>query len=152
MPRPVSHLRPDAGFTLIELAMVIVLLGIMASIAIAKYIDLQREARIAVLHAMQGVITTAASLVHNKAVVMGLDLTDPKLDVDLDGDGTDERLIYGYPKRNHGHTMEWMIASMGDFTYINGGFYRLRPNCQVDYADPNNPGEMPQIGITDSGC
>lgn len=151
MPSPSSHLRPDAGFTLIELAIVIVLLGVMASIAIAKYIDLQREARIAVLHNMQGVVTTAASLVHNKAVVMGADLTDKKLDVDLDGDGTDEQLIYGYPDRNDKDTMEWMIADLGDFTYTPGR-YALKANCQVSYSNPSAVGEIPQIAVVSSGC
>ena len=39
-----SGIRDQRGFTLIEIIMVIVLLGIIAAIAIPKYIDLRTEA------------------------------------------------------------------------------------------------------------
>lgn len=140
------------GFTLIELAVVIAVFGILAAIAIPKFVDLQREARIAVLNKMHAAVTTGVLLVHNKAVVMGLDLSDSRLDIDLDGDGTDEQLTYGFPKRNHRHTMEWIIADMGEFSYNPGQGYRLKPNCQVSYNDPGATGEVPQISVVSSGC
>ena len=48
----------QAGFTLIELIMVIVILGILSVIAIPKYVDLQAEAKVA---AADGVLGAAAS-------------------------------------------------------------------------------------------
>ncbi len=50
--------RSQAGFTLIELIMVMVILGILSAIAIPKYIDLQFEARAATAN---GVLGAAAS-------------------------------------------------------------------------------------------
>jgi prepilin-type N-terminal cleavage/methylation domain-containing protein len=44
MQRITSSIRDQRGFTLIEIIMVIVLLGIIAAIAIPKYIDLRTEA------------------------------------------------------------------------------------------------------------
>jgi prepilin-type N-terminal cleavage/methylation domain-containing protein len=44
MKRVTSTIRDQRGFTLIEIIMVIVLLGIIAAIAIPKYIDLREEA------------------------------------------------------------------------------------------------------------
>jgi|GEM_PF-461761 len=53
-------LKKNGGFTLIELVMVIVLLGILAAIAVPRYVDLQTEARLAVLDASVGAIRSAA--------------------------------------------------------------------------------------------
>lgn len=53
-------LKNKGGFTLIELVMVIVILGILAAVAIPKYADLAGEARTAVLDASVGAIKSAA--------------------------------------------------------------------------------------------
>lgn len=39
-----SNIRSQRGFTLIEIVMVLVLLGILAAVAVPKYFDLQKEA------------------------------------------------------------------------------------------------------------
>lgn len=143
--------QPSRGFTLLELILVIVMLATLTAIAVPAFVNLQQEARIAVLNKMHAAVTTGVLLVHNKAVVMRLNISDKKLDVDLDGDSTSEQLIYGYPNRTHTHTMEWMIADMGDFTYTPGR-YALKANCQVNYANPSAAGEVPQISVVSSGC
>ena len=53
-------LRNEKGFTLIELVMIIIILGILAAIAVPRYVDLQSEARMAVVDASIGAVKSAA--------------------------------------------------------------------------------------------
>ncbi|MDZ7812429.1 MAG: type II secretion system protein [Ideonella sp.] len=57
--RPPS--RPAQGFTLIELITVIVILGVLAAMALPKFMDMQREARIAKLQGLQAALKSAAN-------------------------------------------------------------------------------------------
>jgi len=54
--------RNEAGFTLIELVIVIVILGILASVAIPKYEDMREQARTATLKGQLGAIRSAVSI------------------------------------------------------------------------------------------
>ena len=63
--------RSAEGFTLIELVIVIVILGILAAVAIPKYEDMQEQARSATLKGQVGSIRSAIAIQYGRNALNG---------------------------------------------------------------------------------
>lgn len=92
-------MKRQQGFTLIELVVVIIILGILAVTAAPKFINLQSDARVSALSGLKASIQGANSLVYSKAALAGeekkaaTDTPPPSVDI---GTGTNAVTQFGY--------------------------------------------------------
>ena len=89
-------MKKQGGFTLIELVVVIVILGILAVTAAPKFLNLQDDAKVSAVKGLAGGMKGAAGIVYGKAAIQGVDRADT-LTVVSSADGTNVDTIYGYP-------------------------------------------------------
>ncbi|MCW3172927.1 pilus assembly FimT family protein [Shewanella subflava] len=92
------------GFTLIELVVVIIILGILAVTAAPKFINLQGDARVSALSGLKAAINGANKLVYSKAVILGQEKSF-KTDITIipgavPADNVDVTIGFGYLRPN----------------------------------------------------
>ncbi len=78
------------GFTMIELVVVIVILGILAAFALPRFMGLENQARVAALNGMAGSVRSAANMAHG--VWMANGNVSP-----ITVDGNAITIVNGYP-------------------------------------------------------
>jgi MSHA pilin protein MshA len=71
----------QAGFTLVELVVVIIVLGILAAFAVPRFMGIDTQARIASVNSLAGTLRSTAAMAHSVYMARG----NPPNPVTIDG-------------------------------------------------------------------
>lgn len=147
-------MRKQAGFTLIELITVIVVLGILAAFAIPRFTGLESQARIATVNGLAGNLRSGAALAHALWVAAG----NAPATVTMEGNtSVAMNPTSGYPT-GVAAGIDKVIQDLSGFTASGTRDFKLSnapsngDNCKVTYTEPTTAGSAPTIAATTSGC
>ena len=105
-------MKRQGGFTLIEMVVVIVILGILAVTAAPRFLNLQNDARGSALQGLKGAIDGAAGIVYGKAAINGLE-ADSTGNKSVDG----VPVVYGYPKATSA-ALKSAVNGLDDWEFV----------------------------------
>lgn len=157
--------RISNGFTLIELVIVVIVLAVLAAVALPKFINVQRDAKIATLSGIAGRLEDQSKIAHLKVQLDNIPISDdcsydcnghPNWDGSMaaghyfimTADGTKLYLRWGYPLYSGNTTSVTNInfkSAMGlndsEFVFVEGGTLKIIPqnweNKLADIKDNN---------------
>lgn len=150
-------MKRQNGFTLIELVVVIVILGILAVTAAPKFLNLQDDARASSLQGLKGAIDGAAGITYGKAAIQGLESISAGAPT-VDGIA----IIYGYPTATSaalnaavtGLEQDWKVAKGGDDNTSISYTYKSNDadTCIVTYTQATSSAVATTVVVPGTGC
>ncbi|MBC5831644.1 type II secretion system protein [Vibrio metschnikovii] len=152
-------MKKQGGFTLIELVVVIVILGILAVTAAPRFLNLQGDARDASLQGLKGAMQGAAGIVYGRAALDGKEAVSAGQNVTIGGDTIN--LVWGYPEASingigkavSGLSEDWNVVSAAitngiAYTFKSGVTDASDSKCSVKYViDPTVSNAQPVVTV-----
>jgi MSHA pilin protein MshA len=140
------------GFTLIELIVVIVLIGILAGVAIPRFMDQVTNARLAALSGIEGALNSAVALAQAEYRAEGNGSSSTATSINLDGATVTVAPSTGIPVATTGGIGTALKISnfsvdYGTGTAVTYGFTPAIVDCNVIFTAGTGV-----VTVTSSGC
>ena len=150
--------RKEKGFTLIELVMVIVILGILAAFALPRFADLGGEARASTIQGAFGAVKSASAIAHSKCLAdSACDASAASAAASLEGASVD--MVYGYPAATADGIQSAAQISADDFDItvadpllIQADGATAPATCQVSFTQAVDATTAPVIAVDVTSC
>ncbi|KNH11910.1 hypothetical protein ACS79_15120 [Vibrio lentus] len=151
------------GFTLIELVIVIVVIGILAVTVAPRFLNIQNDSRLSAMKGLESNLETANNITYGKAAIEQLENEE---EAEL---ASGVEVHWGYPKDtqrnlkrviNIDESSDWMLSGSNPviFTFFNQtndmNVEEIKSNttiCKLTYKEANK-GERPTITISGISC
>ncbi|WP_394248683.1 type II secretion system protein [Vibrio profundi] len=150
-------MKKQGGFTLIELVVVIVILGILAVTAAPRFLNLQDDARSAAAEGLRGAMAGASGIIYGKSAIDGIETA---VSGTVNVNGTNIEVAYGYPAQTSA-AMEAIVSGLAtDWTLVSGavsggigyGFSASNADCYVEYIALTNATSRGEPTIQLTNC
>lgn len=175
-PEVLSRIK---GFTLVEIVLVLLLVGILSSVAIPRFVNLRQDALIGSFKGIVGALHSTTQIYQSLAAIKGiktgnLDINGASvqfhsgfpdghwnnairyiLDISTKsgytrtGDRCTQHRLCGVGNRTSIPTITGTVGGLGVIIWPEG--YRINERCFVYYYNRHD-GSYPIIGLVDTGC